>query len=119
MFYSVPFPLRFNENAFKLDESSGNRRRFVLADKGDYYEGSYPVPGAAREDIRVTAKDGVLTVSYEPKEKNHYASTFSFSWDTEGFDVDGTKATYLNGVFTLAVPKLRKPEPKVKTIVVN
>lgn len=118
MFYSVPFPLRLNSE-FKYTNSNDTRRRFTLADKGDYYEGSYPVPGAAREDIQVTVKDNSLMVSYEPKEKNHYAGSFSFSWNTEGLDVDGTKASYKDGVFTLTIPKLKKPEPKVKTIAVN
>lgn len=118
MFYSVPFPLRMN-NEFKYESASDTRRRFVLADKGDYYEGSYPVPGAARQDIQVSVKEDTLTVSYEPKEKNHYAGSFTFSWSTEGLNTDLASATYVNGVFTLTVPKLKKPEPKVKTIVVN
>ena len=90
--------------------------RFTLADKGGYYEGSYPVPGARREDIKVSVKNQSLEVSYSPEKENHYAGAFNFSWSTKGLDTDSIKAAYVDGVLTITVQKQKKPEPQVKTI---
>ena len=95
---------------------STTKPRFALEDKGDYYEGSYPVPGATREDIKISVKNQSLEVSYNPEKKNPYASSFIYTWNVKSFDVDAIKAAYVNGVLTLTIPKVKKPEPQVKTI---
>lgn len=109
-------------NSYYADNSNlyaSERPRFTLEDKGDCFEGSYPVPGARREDLKITVKENKLSVSYAPEKKNHYTANFSFVWDAKGFDTDNIKAAFVDGVLTLTVPKQKKPEPQVKTIQVN
>jgi len=91
----------------------------VLEDHGEHYAGSVAIPGALREDIKVSVRDNILEVKYEPTNKNKFAAAFKNSWQTVGLNTDDVKADYVNGVLTVVVPKAKKPEPKVKTIQVN
>jgi HSP20 family protein len=109
-----------------LNELFGNLSVGVVADQnvftsevGDSFVATVALPGANREDLKVVAKDGNLTVSYQPKEKNRFTKSFSRSWHTEGLNVDKLTATYTDGVLTVTVPKAKKAEPAVKTFVVS
>ena len=85
---------------------------------GDAFVVTMALPGVNREDIKIVAKGGNLTVSYQPKEKNRFVKNFSRSWHTQGLNVDALTATYADGVLTVTVPKVKKAEPAVKTFVV-
>jgi HSP20 family protein len=86
---------------------------------GDSFVVTIAMPGVNREDLKVVAKNGNLTVSYQPKENNRFVKSFSRSWNTNGLNVDALTATYTDGILTVNVPKLKKAEPAVKTFVVS
>jgi HSP20 family molecular chaperone IbpA len=73
------------------------------------------IPGAKREDVFLTLKYNVFFVGYNPKTPNPLASAFTRSYDTKGLDMDSVAATYVDGVLTVTVQKLKKKEPTVKT----
>lgn len=84
----------------------------------------FDLPGMERDDIKVTIKDGLLTVSGERKiehkdeSENYvrneiYTGQFSRSFTLpETVDADKISADYKNGLLTLALPKTEKAKPK-------
>ena len=86
---------------------------------GDAFVVTMALPGVNREDLKILAKNGQLSVSYQPKEKNRFVKNFTRSWRTDGLNVDALTATYTVGVLTGNVPKVKKAEPAVKTFVVS
>jgi len=87
-------------------------------------------PGLNKEDIKVNAENGLLTISFEKKEETqsedvktikreftHESFKRSFSLDDK-IDVDGIQAKYENGVLKLTLPKKEevKVSPKEITI---
>lgn len=85
---------------------------------GDAFVVTMALPGVNREDIKIFAKNGHLTINYQPKEKNRFVKSFNRSWHTQGLNVDALTATYADGILTVTVPKVKKAEPAVKTFVV-
>jgi len=85
---------------------------------------AFDLPGLTRDSIQVEAKDGVLTVSAtrerEEKEDNgkfhryeRRFGTFSRSIGLpQGVSEDDIKASYVNGVLEISVPKPEQPKPK-------
>lgn len=82
-------------------------------------------PGMKKEDFKVEVKDGCLVISaetkaekeqkeenYTRKEFNYQAFTRSF-WLPENVKADDIKATYMDGILKLNVPKIKveKEEP--------
>lgn len=109
-----------------LNELFGNLSVGVVDDSnvftsevGDAFVVTMALPGVNREDLKILAKNGQLSVSYQPKEKNRFVKNFSRAWTTEGLNVDALTATYTDGVLTVNVPKVKKTEPAVKTFVVS
>lgn len=93
---------------------------YHLVDKGDHYLATIPLPGAKKEDIKVSVKEnGVLILSYQPEKKNPYAGSFDRAWKVLNVDFDNIKADYVDGILTVSVPKVKPPVLKVKTILVN
>ncbi len=76
------------------------------------------LPGAKKEDIKISAKDNVLTVTYKPEKPNQFASSFSRTWRSTGLNVDALTATYTDGILTVTVPHNKKVEHGAKTFVV-
>jgi HSP20 family molecular chaperone IbpA len=93
---------------------------YHLLDKGDHYMATIPLPGANKQDIKISVKeDGILTLTYQPEKKNPYAASFNRSWKILNVDYEAIKADYIDGVLTLNVPKVKPPVLKVKAILVN
>lgn len=95
----------------------------VMKDSGDHYSANFIVPGADRDDIKIikiTSQGNILTMTYKAvKGSNPYCRDFSRSWKFVDADLTRTSARYNNGVLTLTVPKAKKPEPTIHTIVVD
>jgi len=84
----------------------------------------FELPGISRDDVKVTVKDGLLTVSGERKEEKKeenenfvrneiYTGQFSRSFTLpETVDSEKISADYKNGLLTLALPKSEKAKPK-------
>ena len=89
------------------------------------------VPGMKREDIKISVQDNVLTLKgekkleKEEKEKNfhrveraHGAFERSFSLPAS-VQTDKVKASYKDGVLTIALPKSEETKPKEIAISVS
>jgi len=95
----------------------------VLEEK-DRYIVRADLPGVSRDDIEVTADDGVLTLKGERKTEAHSAEEgFSRTERVSGSFVrrftlpetaqaEGIKATHVNGVLEVTIPKQAKPEAR-------
>ena len=93
---------------------------YNLIDRGDQYLATIPVPGAKKEDIKISIKEnGVLLLSYQPEKKNPFVGSFDRAWKVQNADFDNIKADYVDGVLTVSVPKVKPPTLKVKTVPVN
>jgi HSP20 family molecular chaperone IbpA len=108
-----------------LNELFGNLSVGVVSDTnvftsevGDAFVVKMAIPGVKREDLKVVAKDGHLNIGYQPKEVNRFVKSFNRSWHTKGLDVDALTATYVDGILTVSVPKLKKADT-AKTFVVS
>lgn len=106
---------------FNADNAGWSPRMDVIERDGEY-ELSAELPGMEKKDIDVSVKDGVLTISGEKKyesEKNDdncycserrygkFERSFRMSNDISADDI---KAEYKNGILTLRVKKVDKPE---------
>ena len=97
--------------------------RIDVLEKEKEYHLIAELPGMDKKDIDITVKDDVLTISGEKKaeekqeDQNYYScerryGKFERSFRMAGeVDVSNVKAEYKNGVLTLSVPKIEKPEP--------
>ena len=97
-------------------------------DNGNYVVEA-EIPGMKKEDIKVSYKDGYLTISGERKEEEQkkeenshlmernygsFCRTFSL---LEGIKEDKVDASYKDGVLTVVLPKAE--EVKAKEIAIN
>lgn len=90
----------------------------------DRYVVRADLPGVGKDDIEVTTDDGVLTLKGERKtESRDAADSFSRTERVSGSfvrrftlpetaQVEGIKATHLNGVLEVSIPKQAKPEAR-------
>ncbi len=104
-----------------------------IRDNGDSYTLEADLPGFSKDDIKVDAENGYLTISAErhseteEKEggKNHYVrrersfGSFSRSFDISEIDEDAIKAKFENGVLTLDLPKRKVQAPTAKRISID
>jgi HSP20 family protein len=86
-------------------------------------------PGRSKEDFKISAEKGLLTISFEKKEETTQEDGYktirrefeyksfkrSFSIDDK-IDVDGIQAKYENGVLKLLLPKKEESKPSAKQI---
>lgn len=89
------------------------------------------LPGVAPEDVKITAENGVLTISGEKKEevrdektKSHvrersYGSFMRQMTLPDESDVDSISATSHDGVLCVAIPKKAPEQSKAKTIAIQ
>jgi HSP20 family protein len=90
--------------------------RVDVKDKRDHYQIEAELPGVSRDQIEITAQDGVLTIAanmnmekQEEKEDYVYSERrmgrFQRSFNLDGIREEGIKAAYENGVLKLTLPK--------------
>lgn len=102
-----------------------------IKEKDEYYKLHYEVPGLAKEDLKITVDDGVLTIKGEHKEEKeedsddelwssriygYYNTTLLLPNDAK---VDEIKAELKDGVLTITIPRTEKPKKDVKEVNVN
>lgn len=135
MMYMTPFDRR-NSSLFDAfdkmmnDTFSGGMDgqcapcRTDILDGGDKFVLKADMPGFQKENIKVSVKDGALTISAERKEPENvkYVSrerrynSLSRSFDLEGIDTGRITASYLNGVLELELPKVAQAKPDLQQI---
>lgn len=97
-----------------LEQTNFNERSYNssnITTTEDKYQVLVSVPGLSKDDIKITTKDGLLTVSYDkPKEsKNPFIQSFkkTFSLPEDGDDGNITGKVE-NGVVEITIPKVQK-----------
>ena len=103
-----------------------------IRDNGDSYTLEADLPGFSKDDIKVDAENGYLTISaerYSESEqkdgKGNYVrrersyGSFTRSFDISEIDEEGIRAKFENGVLTLELPKHKVQAPEAKHISID
>ena len=106
--------------------------RTDIRDEGDHFLLEADLPGFNKDDIHVDLDEGSLTSSAERRsdfeqkdKKGNYVrcerayGSYARSFDTAGIDVEHITAAYKDGVLKLTMPKLEKPEPTTKRLLIE
>ncbi|KAK7294092.1 hypothetical protein RJT34_16975 [Clitoria ternatea] len=104
-----------------------------VKERDDHYKLRYDMPGVAKEDVKITIDDGVLTIKGEHKEEkeegndndNEYWSSSSYGYYNTSLvlpddaKVDDIKAELKDGVLSVTIPRTDKPKKDVKHVTIN
>ena len=102
-----------------------------IRDEGDHYTLEADLPGFKKEDIKISAENGCLTIEAErngeetEEKKKGYVrrersyGKFSRSFDITGISEEGIKAAFADGVLTLTLPKAGEKAEKSRLITVE
>ena len=103
-----------------------------IRDNGDSYTLEADLPGFSKDDIKVDAENGYLTISAERHSeseqkdgKGNYVrrersyGSFKRSFDISEIDEEGIRAKFENGVLTLELPKHKVQVPEAKHISID
>lgn len=108
-----------------------NPMRVDVKEEADRFVLEADIPGVKKEDLKVEASNGVLTIgaSYDTEtgtkddEGERYiyrerrTGSFNRAFNIEGIDEEGITAKFENGVLTLNLPKqAQHPEPDRRAI---
>jgi len=107
-----------------LEQTNFNERSYkssITNITEDNYQVLVSVPGLSKDDIKITSKDGLLTVSYDKSKesKNSFVGSFKkiFSLPEDG-DEGNITGKVENGVVEILIPKVQK-KPTERIIVVR
>ena len=120
----------FPNSGFNYDNSFRPKADIYSDEQNIYVE--LEVPGLKKEDLKISLKDYVLTVSGEKKnqnkddrELNYYKSERSFGVFSRNFtlskevDQENIQASYENGILRIVVNKQLKEQKLEKEIKIN
>jgi HSP20 family protein len=107
------------------DELSGAWAPAVdIAEKADSYAVNVELPGVAKEDVKITMHDNVLTIrgekkqeqesreaNYQRVERTYGSFSRSFTLPT-GVKAGDVEATYKDGILNILLPKAEEAKPK-------
>jgi HSP20 family protein len=96
------------DKVFEASYVGGSTPQVSISKNETEYKLLMSVPGLTKEDIKITIKDGNITISFEKEEKNernHFISTFKKSYslpeDVKEKDIEGKIE---NGILELILP---------------
>lgn len=103
-----------------------------IKDNTDHFSIELAAPGYKKDDLKVSVKEGLLTIASEKKheseeeKKGYTRKEFSYSSFSRSFvlpentDADSLKASFADGVLKLTLNKTRTiPESKAREIKIN
>ncbi len=109
---------------FREEDSVVWAPRMDVKETKDTFEISADLPGLKKEDVKISLKDGVLTISGERKHENekqdqdkyymervygNFSRSFTISSEIKEKEI---KANLTDGVLTITLPKAEKAKPK-------
>ncbi len=121
----------FNTSPFWTNTNTEFAPRVNITENDNRIKLEFELPGMERDDIKVSVKDGLLTVSGERKSDKKdeqenfvrseiYSGQFSRSFTLpETVETDKISADYKNGLLILNLPKSEKAKPKTIDIKVS
>lgn len=95
------------------------------------YKLRYEMPGLAKEDVKISVEDGVLTIKGEHKEEkeeesdDEFLSSRSYGYYNtslvlpEDAKPDGIKAQLKDGVLAITIPRTEKPHKETKEVQIH
>ena len=117
-FWDELFGDSFLPKSYDWSSTSAATRPAVNVEESDKdYLISVAAPGLAKEDLKISVNDGVLTISSENKEEkneekdNYIRKEFAYSTFERSFtlpdetDAEKINAKYKNGVLKVSIPK--------------
>ena len=123
--YMSPFASDFFRSFFEPGTPAGFR--VDVKDEGDRFLMEAELPGARKEDVKVTVEKGVMTISvgtdaeteqkngnYVYRERRYGAVQRAFS--LEGVREDGISGEYRDGILYLTLPKITENIPAKREI---
>lgn len=93
----------------KHNYTSSNRTNITTTDSE--YRVQITVPGLTKEDIKLSLKDGIITISHEKTDKESFSFTGSFKRTyeiPEDVDEKNITGTVENGILEIVLPKSKK-----------
>ena len=102
-----------------------------IRDEGDHYTLEADLPGFKKEDIRISAENGYLTIEAERRSEENEETKkgyvrrerswgkFSRSFDITGIAEEDIKAAFADGVLTLTLPKVTEKAETARLITVD
>ena len=124
-FFSEDFLNNFFERPMSLLDKTGSYGRVNMIDNKDNYQLEVALPGATKNDVRVTKSGDRLTIESSTttdkntEEKNYVRQEFSSSSFKRSFELpanttdDTIDAKFQNGILTITVAKV-EPEPTIE-----
>lgn len=101
----------FDEAYLKADKRINSYRQTNVTTSDTDYRVHISVPGLSKDDVKITLKDSILTISYEKTDNDSFTFTNSFKKTYElPDDVDEKNITgsVENGVVEIVIPKSKK-----------
>ncbi len=110
---------------------AGFAPRLDVKENDDEYVITVELPGLEEKDFDISLEEDVLTIKGEKKSQHeedregyHHVETVSGHFERrlrvpEGIDADSVKASFTNGVVSVALPKTEQPQPEVRAIPVS
>lgn len=102
-----------------------------VKEQDECYKLRYEVPGLAKEDVRITVEDGVLTIKGQHKEEKEEEGDDEF-WSARSYGYyntslvlpedakpDEIKAELKDGILTITVPRTEKPKKETKEVQIH
>lgn len=95
-----------------------------IAERDDRYIMNIDLPGVSQEDVKITLKENVLTISGEKKNESeekgsaYYRTERQYGRFERSFSLPSTvngeriEAGFLNGVLSIQIPKREETKPK-------
>ena len=110
---------------------AGFSPRLDVKENDDAYVISVELPGLEEKDFDISLEEDILTIKGEKKAQHeedregyHHVETVSGHFERrlrlpEGIDADSVKASFNNGVVSIALPKTEQPQPEARAIPVS
>ena len=128
--FDSPFDaLQDFENAFF--RSAVPQMRCDIQEKENEYELVMDLPGFTKDDVKITAENGMLTIQAEKDENNENKDKDNYvrrerrygsvqrSFSISGIDEQNITAAFENGVLTLTLPKEKEQQPTSRQIEIH
>ncbi len=121
----------FNEFPAFADKAGLNFPPVNIAETADAYHVALNAPGRNKEDFKISAENGLLTISYEKKEEttNEDIKNIRKEFSLQGFkrsfsldekiEVAGIQAKYENGLLKVLLPKKAEVKEAAKQITIQ
>ena len=98
-----------------------DRNKTTFSDKGDSVAIQIEAPGFSKENISISLKEDIMTISGKIEETEEACAlktlrSFSKTFSTEGIDIEGITAKCKDGILTVTCPKVKaekEPEKKI------